>query len=332
MAGRVLRHQFDGNEAYRSLCVRRGIDRDDLDAWQDAPMVPALAFRHLDVASVPGDPEAVFRTSGTTTSGRLRGVHPVPDLSLYRASLLGPFRRHLLTAVPIRFVSLVPPAGAVPDSSLSYMVTAAAEAFSTVTHWIVDGKGRPDLAALRAVAHETAAAGEPVLLLGTALAFLHVLDRLGGEGLLFAGGTRVMETGGFKGHTRSVSRDELYTRIASTMGVHDACIVNEYGMTELLSQLYEPVLSQGPSARGAHRPPPWLRVRALDPVSLEPLPEGREGLLAFFDLANVGSVSHVLTQDVGSIREGLVCLRGRLEGAEARGCSRAMDELMAAAG
>ena len=43
------------------------------------------------------------------------------------------------------------------------------------------------------------------------------------------------------------------------------------------------------------------------------------GILAFFDLANAGSISHVLSQDIGSVREGRVRLRGRLSGAEPRG-------------
>jgi hypothetical protein len=79
-------------------------------------------------------------------------------------------------------------------------------------------------------------------------------------------------------------------------------------------------------------PPPWLKVRALDPASLDEVAPGEPGLLAFFDLANAGSVCHVLTEDVGVVVEGRVRLQGRVRGAEPRGCSRAMDELMSSAG
>jgi hypothetical protein len=140
-----------------------------------------------------------------------------------------------------------------------------------------------------------------------------------------------METGGFKGAGREITRVELYGRLGEATGIPPERIVSEYGMTELLSQLYEPVLSEGPGAAGTHVPPPWLKVRALDHVTLEELPAGEEGLLCFFDLANAGSVCHVLTEDVGSVRQGHVRLAGRARGAEPRGCSRAMDELMAAA-
>jgi hypothetical protein len=172
-----------------------------------------------------------------------------------------------------------------------------------------------------------------VLILGTALALLNALERLEGEPLaLLPPGSRIMETGGFKGAGRDVTRVDLYGRLSEATGVPLERIVSEYGMTELLSQLYEPVLSEGPGAVGTHVPPPWLKVRALDPATLEELPGGDEGLLCFFDLANVGSICHVLTEDVGSVWKGRVRLAGRAGGAEPRGCSLAMDELMSAAG
>lgn len=334
LAARVFRHQFGHNRVYRSFCERRGVTPDTVVGWEDIPTVPTLAFKRLDLISVDREAEAVFRTSGTTQGAGNRGSHSVPRLSLYRAALIEPFRAHLMSGVTGRmpFVSLIPSVVQLPDSSLSFMVSAAADELATETHWLVGSDGALDVDALRAVADQTAGDGEPILLLGTALSFVNALERLGTRGLTsLSEGSRIFETGGFKGHGRAVSRAELYDAIAAATGVPSSHIVNEYGMTELLSQLYEPVLSEGPAAAGAHVPPPWMRVRALDPISLEPLPGGDEGILAFFDLANAGSVSHVLTQDIGSIRDGRVHLRGRLAGAEPRGCSRAMDELMAGA-
>jgi len=139
-----------------------------------------------------------------------------------------------------------------------------------------------------------------------------------------------METGGFKGRSRTVGREELYGALEARTGVPRGRIVNEYGMTELLSQLYEPVLREGPGASGRHVPPPWLKIRALDPATLAPVPAGTPGLLAFFDLANAGSVSHILTQDVGAVSPDGVRIRGRAEGAEPRGCSLALEDVLGA--
>ena len=71
-----------------------------------------------------------------------------------------------------------------------------------------------------------------------------------------------------------------------------------------------------------HRFPPWVRTRALDPAGLAPLPPGQPGLLAHFDLANAGSVCHILTEDFGrTTADGGLEVMGRVPGAMPRGCS-----------
>ena len=329
LAGRCFAVQFEANRTYRSLCEKRGISPDTLANWEDVPTVPTAAFKHIDLITGSSDSsEAVFRTSGTTQGGSKRGRHLVPRLGLYRASAVSNFAAHLLPEGD-RFplLSLIPSPDEAPDSSLSVMMGMVADDLCSEAHWVVDGAGFLDLESVRRIAQRRS----PVLVAGTALAFVHLLDSLGAdEKLGLAPGTRLMETGGFKGAEVTVSRDALYQRLTLRLGVPGERIVNEYGMTELLSQLYEAVPEGGQTDERRHLPPPWLRVRALDPVSLAPLEDGREGLLAFFDLANLGSVCHVLTEDVGSVTEEGVRLSGRFPGSEPRGCSRAMDELMAA--
>ncbi|MDE0898913.1 MAG: hypothetical protein OSA81_07845 [Longimicrobiales bacterium] len=326
-----FKHQFSTCDPYRAFCVARGVTPESVASWEDVPAVPAAAFKYFDFLSAEGrQAEAVFQTSGTTRGGAVRGRHLVPSLDLYRASLTPPLRAALLPDVEqIRMVSLIPDPEEVPDSSLSFMVGEAVSRFATQMDWLVGSDGRWG-ARSSEMLDSVRSAGEPVLVLGTALSFLHVMER-GRDGLAgLPDGSRIMETGGFKGVRREVPRDQLYAAITEHTGVPPSRIVNEYGMTELLSQLWEPVLAEGLDAVGVHVPAPWLRVRALDATTLAPMPEGDDGILCFFDLANLGSVSHVLTEDVGSVMEGRVRLRGRAPGAESRGCSRAMDDLMSA--
>jgi hypothetical protein len=146
----------------------------------------------------------------------------------------------------------------------------------------------------------------------------------------------LFETGGFKGRTRELSRPELLARVEERLGVPAGRIVREYGMTELTSQLYTDTLA-GASEPGGDLfvPPPWVRVRVLDPESLEEAPPGEAGLIAIFDLANLSSAVHLLTEDLGAMepldggrpgRLGL-CLLGRAAGAELRGCSLTAEEM-----
>ena len=324
--------QFQQNPVYRRFCEGKNAVPTTVTSWQNVPMVPTTAFRYLDL--VTGDHSSVqmvFRTSGTTSTTLAPGRHLVSRPSLYHASLLSNFRKHLMPDIEkIKFVSLIPSPDELPHSSLSYMVNAAAETMSSEVHWLVDGEGVLNSTGLISVLDDAALGGEEVLLLGTAFAFVHWLDELAGKELRrLPPGSRIMETGGFKARTRDITKEQLYRSLSTTVGLEPNRIVNEYGMTELLSQLYESHLTQSNELQAGHTPPPWLRVRALNPTTLEPVAENELGILAFFDLANLGSVCHVLTEDVGRVIDGKVHLEGRFPGAEPRGCSRAMDELMA---
>jgi acyl-coenzyme A synthetase/AMP-(fatty) acid ligase len=125
-----------------------------------------------------------------------------------------------------------------------------------------------------------------------------------------------------------MSRDELYGALEERLGVPAARCVNQYGMTELGSQFYDTVL-RFPGTPRRKLGPPWVRVRLVDPVTGEDVPEGQDGILVIVDLANTGSILALQTQDVGRrIGDGFEVL-GRAAGAEARGCSIAADEMLA---
>ncbi|HEU4558448.1 MAG TPA: hypothetical protein VFS20_11385, partial [Longimicrobium sp.] len=168
---------------------------------------------------------------------------------------------------------------------------------------------------------------------GTAFAFVHWLDALAaaGEGYRLPRGSRVMDTGGFKGRSREVTREELYSAIHDRLGIAPAWCVNEYGMTEMSSQFYDGVAGAA-SAPGQrlHEGPAWVRTQAADPETLDPLPHGEIGVLRHYDLANLNSVMAIQTADLGFTTPSGFRVLGRAEGAEARGCSIAMDELLSA--
>lgn len=301
--------------------------------WREIPPVPVGAFR--DVPIVSGTPEAVFRTSGTTGDGLRRGEHHVASLRLYRAAARGNYRRHLFAGAPaLRIVSLVPDPARVADSSLAAMAGFIARE-PEVAHavWAFDPARGVDIASVRkAVGTAEGAAPPPILLLSTAFALVQLVDALAASPVSLPGGSRIMETGGFKGRTAEVGRATLYRRVHRTLGVAESHIVNEYGMTEMLSQAYDCVAGQAPPPdERVHRFPPWVRSRALDPSDLSPLPPGRPGLLAHFDLANAASVCHLLTEDYGSVTaDGGVRLLGRAPGAAVRGCSLSAEAFVRA--
>jgi hypothetical protein len=137
-----------------------------------------------------------------------------------------------------------------------------------------------------------------------------------------------MHTGGFKGKSREVGRDELRRDLAKAFCMPSRAVCAEYGMTELSSQFYEATIASSDARPWVYVEPPWARVIPVDPVTLDPVPDGEVGIARIEDLMNVDSAFAVLAADrVRRVGSGFELL-GRAEGAPPRGCSIAMDEIL----
>ena len=318
---------------YRRLCERRGRTPDRVAEWREIPAVPAGAFKEMALRSFLAEREAhVFRTSGT--SGERRGALHLDTLEVYEASLLPSFRRGVLPDLAAgqraRIRVLAPSPAETPDSSLSHMFGVVLRELGDAASGYDVRRGALQTDALLRELETATADGIPVALCGTAFALLHLLDALEGRGarIPLAAGSRVMETGGFKGRARELPRDALYAAIDHALDVAPARIVTQYGMTELGSQFYDSVLSEPALARRKIAPP-WTRVRLIDPETGDDAKPGAPGTVTIFDLANTGSVLAIQTADLGrAIGDGFEVI-GREPGAEARGCSIAADEMLA---
>ncbi len=310
--------QSDVVRPYERLTRARG------GTWAMASWPPALPTDVFRLARVAVHEESedirVFRTSGTTSGAR--GAHPFRDLSLYDLAAER-CARHMLfpDRERMRLVVLAPTAREAPDSSLSYMLARFGDWFGTdISHvWPLD------VAALSRALDSV----EPIALLGTSFAFVHLEDSLERRFDL-APGSRVMQTGGFKGRSRTLEPDAMRAAIAERFGIPESHVVAEYGMTELSSQFYETTLRD--AWRGETSPrrlwtPGWTRVTPVDPETLE----AREGvgILRIDDIANVDSVVCIQTSDRGvrSTPDGFELL-GRTEDAVPRGCSLAVEEAL----
>ena len=224
-------------------------------------------------------------------------------------------------------LALSPSPDVLPDSSLAQMMA-----------WFVGELGAEgsmfvspdDLPRATAILRTLSRGTRPVVVLATAFAWVHLVDRLGDETIALPPSSRAMQTGGFKGRSRELSRVELRAGIARALGLPKREIVGEYGMTELTSQLYAIPESDRDDAEWIYRAPPWMRVRACDPASLLPLPAGTRGIARIEDLGNVESAWAIQTADEVIVHDdGGVELVGRLLDATPRGCSLAVEELLA---
>lgn len=312
-------------EPYRRLCAARGVEPGTVTGWRDVPMVPTTAFATAELAAAPA--VETFRSSGTGGGEPSVHRHPFPDL--YRLTVDATFPRYCLAGLDRPpMLALVPDREQAPDSSLSFMIDHVLGRWGdpAATAWAFGRRG-VEVKAARSWTGARQRDGRPCLVLATAFALAGWLEALEKLGLRFRlpPGSAAFVTGGFKGRTRELSRAELLERLAGALGIEPGRVVGEYGMTELTSQLYTRALLGGDPE--LYEPPPWVRVRVLDPVTLEQAPAGATGLIAIFDLANLGSAVHLLTEDLGIAEQGGLCLAGRAAGAQLRGCSLAAEEM-----
>jgi hypothetical protein len=321
--------QFEGVPIYRRLCESRGVRPGFVKHWSRIPALPATAFKEHVVSSLPeGERSRVFHSSGTTGHVPSRHYHGTASLSLYEASLLAWYGRHFPGAGSAACLFLTPPPELAPHSSLVHM-------FETIRSKLTggdslfagqlgaDGSWSLDLNQLVSAVRAAISCSRPVTLLGTAFSFVHWLDYLAVNKtpLRLPVGSRLMETGGYKGRSRAVARADLRRLMTIYLAVPESHIVAEYGMSELSSQAYDGVAGEARPMPGIFKFPPWVRTQIISPETGAVAAAGETGLLRVFDPANMYSVMAIQTEDLAVGREDGFELRGRAESSGARGCS-----------
>jgi Acyl-protein synthetase, LuxE len=335
----VFRHQFETVGAYRSYCEGRGVQPDAVGRVDDVPAVSNVAFKYAELAADGAEQAtdaAVYLTSGTTQGRERRGRHIVGRPEIYRASAIAHLRTMLFPdARRTAILAMHPTADVMPESSLSAMISWSVEEFGTGRIFAAASRERVDVAAAIALLSDCEARREPVCIMGTTAAFAALVSglRSGNRKIRLAAGSRMMDTGGAKGQRVPMPASEVIAQAGDLLAIAPPMVINEYGMTELCSQLYDATSLNCAGVSNTHErykiPPPWLRVTARDPVTLRPMADGGIGMLTFFDLANVGSVSAVMTEDFGYVERGRVRVLGRAVG-EARGCALGIGQFAAA--
>ncbi len=341
--------QFAHNAPYRQFCQSRQATPETIRHWSKIPAMPAAGFKELELTSLVAEQRnQVFYSSCTTGQMPSRHFHDAESLALYEASLLPWFEAHLIatrqpqvpnarslpgicpsfSAKEMDCVFLTPSPADAPHSSLAHMFGTIRSRFGW--HEAVfggqvgaDGVWLLDLEKVFRTLTGAIAANRPVMLLGTAFNFVHLLDHLAqtNRRLRLPAGSCVLETGGYKGRSRTLPKSELHALISDQLAIPSTHIVCEYGMSELSSQAYDIAVGNPQNCERVFRFPPWAWAQIISPETGREVAEGETGLIRIFDLANVRSVMAIQTEDLGVRRGNGFELLGRAEMAEPRGCS-----------
>ncbi len=278
--------------------------------------LPIEAFKAETLCTVPAeDVEQVFRSSGTARE-HARSSHHVASLSLYRQSVINGFSLALGDG-PFLLIDYLPDyerQGS--ESSLLYMARSLRATFGMPS----SGSCLDSEEVLSNGIRESLESGVPIVLIGAAFGLLELIER---HPVPLPSNAIVIETGGMKTHRREVSRSVLHRTLAAGFHLPEDRIQSEYGMCELLSQCYTRINAGNGIV---FYPPPWMRFEVLNVADPgRRAKEGQEGILAVSDMANIHSVSRILTEDLVVQVGGGFEVLGRVTQAELRGCNFLME-------
>lgn len=304
----IFRHQYLANPVYKSYVDALAVNPANICKIEQIPFLPIRFFKSHTVMSGDFEPEAVFESSGTTTTVNSR--HYVNDASLYKESFTKGFELFYGAAKEFCIIGLLPSYLERNSSSLVYMVNE----LITQSNHPQSGFYLNEHEKLVAVLQQLESQRQPTLLVGVTFALLDLAEKFSMP-LQY---TTVIETGGMKGRRKEMIRAEVHDILKQAF--HVPVIHSEYGMTELLSQAY----SKG---NGIFNCPPWMKVFVRDeedPLHVRSSSGNRHitGAINIIDLANIHSCSFIATDDAGRLfPDGSFEVLGRLDNSDLRGCS-----------
>lgn len=338
----VFRAQYEHIPAYRAWCdhelQQRQLHMEDVAQWTDIPALPIGAFKRTRVAAHPAEADAfVWESSGTTAAARSR--HALPSIELYAASLRAGSRLALCagsSTTTRRAIQLAPPGSLLPTSSLSHMFDAIRIELAEDGNAWGDAASQVDVVGAWQALERAVRDDVPVLLLATSFALVQLLEAVADRApLRLPAASVVVDTGGYKGRTRELTRAALLELVEHHLGVPPEWCENEYGMSELSSQAWLGTVAHmdgapliDAHADGRRWQPPWMRTRVVDPRTLLEVADGESGLLVHHDLANVWSCACVRTEDMGIRIGSTYAMTGRAPGADLKGCSLRVEDVL----
>ncbi|HIG26256.1 MAG TPA: hypothetical protein EYQ50_00050 [Verrucomicrobiales bacterium] len=352
LALELFNYQFERNFAYQAFCKRSGKTPASVSRWQEIPAVSTVGFKEVPLTTLSDQERShCFKSSGTGNGLRSKHYHDCESLHLHSKSVLFWFMKHLLNAFdngineegdktttrPV-ILSLTPSLMDSSESSLVYMIDQVMQRLGDPESvylgktdsngdWAINFELLQTTLQKKISGHT-----KPILMIGTAFNFVHLLENWTSRGIRvqLPRFSRIMETGGYKGRSRAIEKQELLQWIENRIGVRELDIISEYGMSELSSQGYNGIAGMQKSRSSRNQDyfqfPHWTRVQIISPETGLECVRGETGLIRILDLANIKSVSMIETQDLGEIGDNGLILHGRRSEAEPKGCSLQSSE------
>lgn len=288
---------------YKDFLKLIGCEKSNVRTIDDIPFLPISLFKTQKVLTENLHFELLFKSSGTTKTGRSK--HYIYDSDMYIQSFYNAYNYFVGNPKDQIIVGLLPNYLEQGDSSLIFMVDhLIKKTANTFSNFILGDLTAIEKAYLQALERQ-----KQFVLFGVSYSLLD----------LCASGIRleeawIIETGGMKGNRAEISKDQLMREIQENLGPNR--LYSEYGMTECLSQAY--ALNSD-----VFHTPNWMKIKITDvndPRST--FLTNSIGRINIMDLANKYSCAFIQTEDVGVDVGNGFSLIGRLPNSDVRGCNQ----------
>lgn len=306
---KIFEFQSAFNSIYRRFIEPFGLKPTHKPGPLDIPLFPIRGFKDGRILiETDMEPELIFKSSGT--SNMSRSIHLILSRQIYETAILEEFKKHFPFNEYIVLFHL-PGYDQNQYSSLIWMANYLIESDPSGSSQFVT---KEDLDELK---FQFQNREKKILLFGAAFGLMDIIES---GNFKPVDHLEILETGGMKTHRREMTKQELRRALSDGFGVSTDKIHSEYGMCELLSQMY---------AIGGEwfETPHWVHVNICDPKNPSRICEpGEEGKIGIIDLANIYSCSFILTDDRGVMdQKGRVKVLGRWNPEDLRGCNFLID-------
>ncbi|GAA4718827.1 acyl-protein synthetase [Brevibacillus fulvus] len=318
---------YANSSPYQKLLDTLGLHKEEFNRLDELPMLPVQLFKLADLYTGPREQIIKVLTSSGTTSQQVSKIHLDRETSLYQTKALVSIVSSFIGSQRLPMIILDTKSVLSKRSSFNAR-GAGILGFSNFGRdhlYLLDDDYNikwDELEQFRAK-HQ----GEKILLFGfTFVIWKYVYQAVLAQNKTFDFGDSILFHGGGwkKLADEQVDNYKFNELLRKQLGIRS--VHNYYGMVEQVGSIFMEC------EQGYMHAPSFSEVIIRDPVSLEVLPAGREGLVEVISVLPKSYPGNVLlTEDLGTVfgtdtcncgRKGtFFSIKGRLPAAELRGCS-----------
>jgi hypothetical protein len=324
----LTRRHRAGSDAYRQMTDIVFGAAGPAQSLSDIPWLPVRLFKMMDLASVPRDRIVKQLVSSGTTGGAVSRVYLDAETAALQTKALSRIAGQFIGRQRLPMV-VIDDRSFLADRQNLNGRAAGIIGFAPFgrDHFYALKEGLdPDWASLESYLANHA--GTPILLFGfTFIVWQCFIENARKIGLKFRfpAGSLLIHGGGWKRLAdRQIGNDAFKEALSEIFGIDR--VHNYYGMVEQVGSIFFEC------ERGYLHTPAYADLVVRDPVTLEPAPNGEEGLIQVFSLLPRSYPGHsLLTEDLGMVHgeDDCACGRngkrfsvsGRIKNIEIRGCS-----------